>query len=82
MKTTTLTSEYISKTSKEYSIYVATNRAIPSVTDGLKDGQRKFLWLMRNKPDKIKTVSQHKYHYVNIIHRILNETGLQDNKYH
>lgn len=50
-------SEYIKDTSKEYSIYVCSNRAIPSVTDGLKDGQRKFLWLMRNKADKIKTVS-------------------------
>lgn len=50
-------SNYIKDTSKEYSLYVAQNRAIPKVTDGLKDGQRKFLWLMRNKTDKIKTVS-------------------------
>lgn len=51
------TSEYILETSKDYSIYVAQNRAIPSVTDGLKDGQRKAMWLLRNKNEKIKTVS-------------------------
>ena len=50
-------SSYVKEISKDYSIYVATNRAIPSVADGLKSGQRKFLWLMRNKADKIKTVS-------------------------
>lgn len=50
-------SEYIKEISKEYSIYVATGRAIPSVCDGLKSGQRKFLWLMRNKSDKLKVVS-------------------------
>ena len=50
-------SEYILKTSKEYSLYVCSNRAIPNVTDGLKDGQRKALWLLRNQTDKIKTVS-------------------------
>lgn len=50
-------SEYIKAISKEYSIYVATSRAIPSVWDGLKAGQRKFLWLMRNKSDKLKVVS-------------------------
>lgn len=50
-------SDYISSTSKEYATYVAQTRAIPRVTDGLKDGQRKMLWLMRNKADKIKTVA-------------------------
>lgn len=54
---TMTSSEYIEQTSKEYALYVAQNRAIPKVTDGLKDGQRKFLWIMRNKADKIKTVS-------------------------
>lgn len=51
------TSDYIKEISKEYSIYVATSRAIPSVCDALKAGQRKFLWLMRNKTDKLKVVS-------------------------
>jgi len=50
-------SEYLLDTSREYSMYVCQNRAIPSASDGLKDGQRKALWLMRNKSDKIKTVS-------------------------
>lgn len=49
-------SDYILDTSKEYSIYVAENRAIPKVTDGLKDGQRKALWLMRNNATEMKTV--------------------------
>lgn len=51
------TSKYISETSKEYSIYVAETRAIPRATDGLKDGQRKALYLMQGKADKIKTVA-------------------------
>jgi DNA gyrase/topoisomerase IV subunit A len=51
------TSDYIKDTSREYSIYVCESRAIPSVADGLKDGPRKALWLMRSRSDKIKTVS-------------------------
>ena len=50
-------SNYILDTSREYSVYVCENRAIPKVADGLKDGPRKALWLMRNKSEKIKTVS-------------------------
>jgi DNA gyrase/topoisomerase IV subunit A len=50
-------SEFLLMTSKEYSIYVAANRAIPAVTDGLKFGQRIALWLLRHKPDKIKTMA-------------------------
>jgi DNA gyrase/topoisomerase IV subunit A len=50
-------SKYILDSSKDYSIYVAQSRAIPSVTDGLKDGQRKALWVMRNKGEKVKVVS-------------------------
>lgn len=50
-------SEYILDTSREYSIYVCESRAIPKASDGLKDGQRKALWLMRTRGDKIKTVS-------------------------
>jgi len=50
-------SNYVSRTSRDYSVYVCSTRAIPAVTDGLKDGQRKSLWLIRNKVEKIKTVS-------------------------
>lgn len=50
-------SDYIKSTSREYSIYVCESRAIPRVADGLKDAQRKALWLIRNKGEKIKTVS-------------------------
>lgn len=53
----TNTSDYILDTSREYAIYVCDQRAIPLVTDGLKSSQRKMLWLMRSKTDKIKTVS-------------------------
>lgn len=57
MKTKIPASKYILDISKDYSLYVCQNRAVPSVTDGLKSSQRKALWLMRNKPSKIKTVS-------------------------
>jgi len=50
-------SEYLLETSKEYSIYVNEHRAIPKVSDGLKDGQRKALFLMSKKQSKIKTIS-------------------------
>jgi DNA gyrase/topoisomerase IV subunit A len=50
-------SNYILDTSREYSIYVCESRAIPKVTDGLKDAQRKALWLVKSKAEKIKTVS-------------------------
>ena len=51
------TSDFINVGSKEYAIYTAQNRAIPSSCDGLKDGQRKALWVMRNRAEKIKTIS-------------------------
>ena len=51
------TSRFVNDSSKEYAIYTAQNRAIPSICDGLKDGQRKALWLIRNKAEKIKTIS-------------------------
>lgn len=51
------TSNYILNSSREYSLYVCSNRAIPKVTDGLKDGQRKALWVLKPKTDKIKTIS-------------------------
>lgn len=49
--------DYIKQISKEYSLYVAQGRAIPSMTDGLKAAQRKILWVLRTKNDKIKTIS-------------------------
>lgn len=52
-----MSSDYILESSREYSLYVCNSRAIPKVADGLKDGQRKALWLIRNRADKIKTVS-------------------------
>ena len=57
MKNKQNTSDYILETSREYSLYVCENRAVPKVTDGLKDSQRKALWVIRNKQEKIKTVS-------------------------
>lgn len=48
---------YILDTSKDFSVYVAEHRAIPKITDGLKDGQRKALWLMRNQAKEIKVIS-------------------------
>jgi len=51
------TSTYINESSREYSLYVLENRGIPSVWDGLKDGQRKALFLLQNKSGEIKTVS-------------------------
>ena len=50
-------SEYLLKSSKEYSIYVCKNRAIPHAGDGLKDVQRVILWLLRHRADKMKTVA-------------------------
>jgi DNA gyrase/topoisomerase IV subunit A len=53
----TASSDYVKGTSREYSIYVCSSRAIPNISDGLKDSQRKALWMLRNKGEKIKTVS-------------------------
>lgn len=50
-------SDFIKRTSRDYSIYVCQSRGIPSVCDGLKDAQRKALFIMKSKGDKIKTVS-------------------------
>ncbi len=49
-------SGFILNGSREYAIYVAQQRAIPHVADGLKTSQRIALWLLRNKAEKIKTV--------------------------
>lgn len=61
VETTTIdelaSSNYVRGTSREYSIYVCSSRAIPNISDGLKDSQRKALWMLRNKAEKIKTVS-------------------------
>ena len=51
------TTEYIKRTSRDYSIYVCQSRGIPSVCDGLKDAQRKALFIIKPLSDKIKTIS-------------------------
>jgi DNA gyrase/topoisomerase IV subunit A len=51
------TSEYILDTSRDYSIYVCQNRGIPSVSDGLKDSQRKALFVLKKINGEIKTIS-------------------------
>ncbi len=53
--TTLTTSDIISRDSRVYSLYVARNRAIPSIEDGLKFGQRIALHLLSNRAEKIKT---------------------------
>lgn len=51
------TTDYIKSTSRDYSIYVCQTRGIPSVSDGLKDAQRKALFVIKPMSEKIKTVS-------------------------
>ena len=51
------TTDFIKSTSRDYSIYVCQTRGIPSVCDGLKDAQRKALFVIKPKGDKIKTIS-------------------------
>lgn len=48
-------SDYLLQSSREYAIYVLSHRAIPNVQDGLKNGQRIALWLLRNRAEKLKT---------------------------
>jgi len=57
MDGTLSSSQYVLDTSKDYSIYVCSTRAIPSVIDGLKHGQRMVLWVLRDKAEKIKTIA-------------------------
>jgi len=51
------TTSFIKNTSREYSIYVCQSRGIPFVSDGLKDAQRKTLFVMKKHADKLKTIS-------------------------
>lgn len=55
LKTALKSSTYLLDSSREYSIYVCSTRAIPSIEDGFKHGQRIVLWLLRNRADKLKT---------------------------
>jgi DNA topoisomerase-2 len=50
-----LSSDLILGDNREYAIYVCQQRAIPKIEDGLKNGQRIALWLLRNRAEKIKT---------------------------
>lgn len=52
-------SSYINSRSKEYAIYTLLKRVIPYVGDGLKNGQREALYILRSKPDnkEVKTIS-------------------------
>lgn len=49
------TSDFLKRTSREYAIYTALDRAIPRVQDGLKHGQRVALWLLSKQSEKMKT---------------------------
>lgn len=51
------TTEFVKNTSREYSIYVCQSRGIPYISDGLKDAQRKALFVMKSKTDKLKVIS-------------------------
>lgn len=51
------TTDYIKSTSREYSIYVCQSRGIPNISDGLKDAQRKALFVIKPMGEKIKTIS-------------------------
>lgn len=50
-------SHYINDTSRDYALYVAENRGIPCAWDGLKDGQRKALYILQKRAGEIKTIS-------------------------
>lgn len=51
------TSEFVKNTSRDYAIYTCQHRGIPSISDGLKDAQRKALFVMKPKSDKLKVIS-------------------------
>ena len=50
-------SDHILESSRDYSIYVCQSRGIPNICDGLKDSQRKALFVIKTINEKIKTVS-------------------------
>ena len=50
-------SQFISRTSREFGLYTLYSRAIPLISDGLKPSQRIPLWLIRNSAEEIKTSS-------------------------
>lgn len=41
-------SEYVNKERRDYSLYVLQNRALPSITDGLKPAARRVLWIAKD----------------------------------
>ena len=51
------TSDLLLKMGREYGVYVCDSRSIPLICDGLKSSQRKMLWVMKDKNEKIKTIS-------------------------
>lgn len=51
------TSDHLLGKYRDYAVYVNEERAIPRLTDGLKNVQRMVLWVMRNKSGKIKTAA-------------------------
>jgi DNA topoisomerase-2 len=50
-------SKHINESSKDFSIYTCEYRAIPNIADGLKDSQRKALYVIKPIQGKIKTIS-------------------------
>lgn len=51
-----ISSKFIEQECREYAIYVLQNRALPSISDGLKIAARRLLWVARNG-EKFKTAS-------------------------
>ena len=51
------TTDFVKTSSREYSIYVCQSRGIPYISDGLKDSQRKALFIMKVKSEKLKVIS-------------------------
>jgi len=49
--------EFLEQSFHEYAVYVNKNRAIPDARDGLKQGQRIALHLMRSRSGKIKVIA-------------------------
>lgn len=51
-----MSSTYINQQRKNYALYVLGERAIPHITDGLKSGARRVIWVARNG-EKYKTAT-------------------------